>query len=157
MKKKYRTILIASAIIIISTIFGTLTFEKKDFDIKFAVENEYIDILNVKEVHMKGYLISFPLNKYYVKGNITIGDVNFLIKKYRHINTITYGSEKIRLYDMDFQTEADEQTSDGHRMLYGNVRIHGSITHDTIDSIYIILNDYPEIYKSTSFEAYPIN
>jgi hypothetical protein len=73
----YMTIVLIIAIVIVYGANNT-----KKFDLTFPVDREQSDI-QIDKVFLRGTLIRFPLNLYYIKGYLTIGDDNYKLANYR--------------------------------------------------------------------------
>lgn len=140
MKRKRLIALYICIAIIIAIAIVYSAVNTKRFDLKFAVNREQSEV-QIDNVVLTGTLIRFPLNLYYIKGYLTIGENKYELADYRRsgFNPIS----KVNTYRLGLIDNESEGYFHGEIFLNGDI-IKGNLTNINI-TIDIVdkTNGYP--------------
>ena len=125
------------------------TFNTKNFDLKFTVEEQSSDV-QVDNVFLTGKLVRFPLNKHYIRGVLIIGDDTYQLTNYKRVG-FNKTTER-NVYQVKF---TDKESEDS---FYGVVTLQGDIIRgDLIDiGISIDITDKTGFTYSKTINTKPI-
>jgi hypothetical protein len=115
-------------IIAISIIYCAIN--AKRFDLEFPVDREQSEV-QIDNVVLTGTLIRFPLNLYYIKGYLTIGDNTYKLANYKRVgfNEVL----KINMYTLEF---IDNRNS----FFHGGMFLNGDIIQGNLTNINISID-----------------
>jgi hypothetical protein len=118
MKRIRFNALYLSIIIIIVIVIVYSAVNTKSFDLKFLVDKEMSDI-HVENVLLTGTLIKFPLNLYYIKGYLVIGDNTYELANFKRGGF----NEQLKLntYRLEFIDNVNEDYFNGSIFLIGDI------------------------------------
>jgi len=82
MKKRQLFTIITIVGIIAIIVIMFITIDTKKFQFQFEVDNSDSSI-DVEKVILKGKLIKFPFNTYYIKGTLSVDEKVYIVEKYK--------------------------------------------------------------------------
>lgn len=123
--KKYLVILIVflAVVAVIYSIINT-----KTFDLNFAVDNQTSDV-DIENVFLRGTMIKFPFNIYYIKGTLDTEDNIYTLTNYKRIGTNE--TVKKNIYRLKFID------NDNSSFFWGEAKLIGDIINDKPLSLHI--------------------
>ena len=115
--------------LLISIVYSAIN--TKTFLYQLSVDKERSDI-NVSNVQLRGTVIRFPLEIYFIKGSLVIDDKTYKLTNYKKtgFNEI----KKTGIYKLEF---IDRDNLD---FFYGSANLSGDIIHDDLKDMDIHLN-----------------
>ena len=115
--------------LLISIVYSAIN--TKTFLYQLSVDKERSDI-NVSNVQLRGTVIRFPLEIYFIKGSLVIDDKTYKLTNYKRtgFNDI----KKTEIYKLEFIDR------DNLGFFYGAANLSGNIIHDDLKDMDIHLN-----------------
>lgn len=129
--KNRRIALYASIIVAVLIMVATSFINTHRFDMRFNVDSAQPEIM-VDKVQLTGLIIKFPLDLYFIKGNLTMDETDYKLANYYKsgFNPIA----KVGLYDLKLVNGKNEAFMDGL------IRCNGDIIQGNLIDITITLN-----------------
>jgi len=129
--KNLRIALYASIIVAVLIMVATSVINTHRFDMRFNVDSAQPEIM-VDKVQLTGLIIKFPLDLYFIKGNLTMDETDYKLANYYKsgFNPIA----KVGLYDLKLVNGKNEAFMDGL------IRCNGDIIQGNLIDITITLN-----------------
>ncbi|MBU5440155.1 hypothetical protein KQI42_19360 [Tissierella sp. MSJ-40] len=151
--KLYKILLLT---IIIFTAFFSFASNKEEFDLAFNIQSDdYSKKLKTDKIEMKGYIIEFPFNKYYIKGNIKLGNMNLKINEYKYTTTLNYSNKSRDIFNLEAEGSTPCEDVDLSNLCISAFTI-GNITDNSLERILINLSGYPDTHEDIDFNVYPL-
>lgn len=131
MKKKLIFKVVILVIILITVYILITTIETIDFDLQFdIVKNE--STIDLEKVIFKGKLVKFPVDIYYIRGNLIIDKEIYIVNSYKR------ESDQVSLSNDTFIINLLYR--DKQEFISGYARLLGDITNDSVQSMYISID-----------------
>jgi hypothetical protein len=129
MKNKRLIALYSSIVIIIAITLVNSIINTKSFDLKLPVSSAQPEI-QIDNVLLEGKLIKFPLNLYYIKGYLTIGDNTYKLTNYRKSGFNP--TSKVNTYQLELIHKGNEDYVNGDIFFNGDI-IQGNLINININ------------------------
>lgn len=139
MKKWQISKIIILIVILVTAYFVIDRIETIKFNLQFAVDKNESTI-DAEKVMLKGKLIKFPLNFYYIKGSLIVEDKSFMVNRYKKESGQVSSNNDV--YRINLVNRDNQQFFDGY------ARLVGDISNNSVQSMYISIDI---MQKNTGF------